>query len=90
MISEIVLYCRCVAGCDLTQSAWLLKTVAIELKVTAAHQQMSLLSSLIKVLVLDKDSLLAERYTGSSASGAQLAHSFKTDHRESLEQLTVH
>lgn len=66
------------AGCDLTQTAWLLKTVAIELKVTAAHQQMSQLSSIINALVIDK-SLRAERHCGSSATGVQLAHSFKND-----------
>lgn len=66
------------AGCDLTQTAWLLKTVAIELKVTAAHQQMSQLSSIINALVIDK-SLRPERHCGSSATGVQLAHSFKND-----------
>lgn len=63
-------------GCDFTQAAWLLKTVAIELKVTAAHQQMSQLASLINVLVIDKDSHRAER---PLSSGAQLTHTFKTD-----------
>ncbi|XP_054275578.1 nuclear pore complex protein Nup205-like [Macrosteles quadrilineatus] len=66
-------------GCDLTQTAWLLKTVAIELKVTAAHQQMSQLTNLVNVLVVDKEVLRADRHLGNVTSGVQLTHSFKND-----------
>lgn len=39
------------SGADLNQMSWLLKTVAIELKVTAAHQQLSQFTSLVNLLV---------------------------------------
>ncbi|XP_075229968.1 nuclear pore complex protein Nup205 isoform X2 [Lycorma delicatula] len=38
-------------GSNLNQMSWLLKTVAIELKVTAAHQQLSQFTSLVNLLV---------------------------------------
>lgn len=38
-------------GSDLNQMSWLLKTVAIELKVTASHQQLSQFTSLVNLLV---------------------------------------
>ncbi|KAL1130569.1 hypothetical protein AAG570_011815 [Ranatra chinensis] len=45
--TQFVLY----SGCDLNQSAWLLKTVAIEMRVTAVNQQLSQLTGMIEVFI---------------------------------------
>lgn len=57
------------------QMSWLLKTVAIELKMTSAHQQLSQMTAIVNILVAEREKVnTGPEFT--SVFPQQIVHTF--------------
>lgn len=79
---------------DLIQTSWLLKTIAIELKVTSTNQQFSQLTALVKLLVTNSSTeVVNPDFNLTSSFGqvfsSQLTHSFSEDFEPGMFSVSV-